>query len=65
MKPNTYKVLERAVQEGAAYAWNCRIFKHTDTPSEDTAIETIVNCVMLEISEIFDFENNNETSTTL
>jgi hypothetical protein len=65
MKPNIYKVLTRAVEDGASYAWRSRIFKYTDTPRDDDAIDNIVNCVMLEISEIFEFEENNETSTTL
>jgi hypothetical protein len=61
LKPKTYKVLEQAVEDGAAYAWRSRIYKYTDEPSDDAAIETIVNCVMNEISEWFDFEDESST----
>jgi hypothetical protein len=56
MKPKTYSILERAVEEGASYAWRSRIFKYQENPSEESAIETIRECVMLAISEVFDFE---------
>lgn len=63
LKPNTYKALQRAVEDGAAYAWNSRIFKYTDEPSDDAAIETITQCIMNEICEWFDLEEKDESTT--
>jgi hypothetical protein len=62
MKPDTYKILSRAVEEGAAYAWNCRIFKYQDNPSDESAINAIHDAIMMEICEVFNFDEN-ETIT--
>lgn len=56
MKANTYKILSRAVEEGASRAWKCRIFKYTDTPTDESAIEAICDAIMLEICEVFEFD---------
>lgn len=56
MKPNIYKVLSRAVEDGASYAWNVRIFKYTEEPSDDAAIQCIYDAIMSEICEVFEFD---------
>jgi hypothetical protein len=56
MKPNTYAILSRAVEEGVAYGWN-RAHKHTPTPTADEATEAITDAVMLEIAEWFTFDD--------
>lgn len=54
MKPNTYVILERAVEEGARLGYR-RAFKHVENPSEEAIVEAIVNGVMLSVSEVFVF----------
>lgn len=58
MKPKTYPILSRAIEDGASYAWRSRIFKYTETPTDEHAIDTIVQCIMHEISEVFEFDEN-------
>ena len=59
MKPNTYVILERAVEEGALLGYR-RAFKHVENPSEDAIVQAIVDGVMLSVSEVFHF---SEVST--
>ena len=54
MRPNTYVILERAVEEGARLGYR-RAFKHVENPSEEAIVEAIVNGVMLSVSEVFEF----------
>jgi hypothetical protein len=56
MKPNTYVILERAVEEGARLGYR-RAFKHVENPSEEAIVEAIVNGVMLTVSEVFMFSD--------
>jgi hypothetical protein len=63
LKPNTYKALQRAVEDGASYAWHSRIFKYEENPSDESAIETITQCIMNEICDWFDFEEKDESTT--
>lgn len=58
MKPNTYIILERAVQEGALMGYR-RAFKHTETPTEGAIIDSIVDNVMLSVSEVFVFQEQS------
>jgi hypothetical protein len=54
MKPNTYVILQRAVEEGALLGYR-RAFKRVENPSEEAIVEAIVDGVMLTVSEVFDF----------
>ena len=56
MKPNTYVILERAVEEGARLGYR-RAFKHVENPSEEAIVEAIVDGVMLSVSEVFVFSD--------
>jgi hypothetical protein len=56
MKPNTYVILERAVEEGARLGYR-RAFKHVENPSEEAIVEAIVDGVMLTVSEVFVFSD--------
>lgn len=56
MKPNTYVILERAVEEGALLGYR-RAFKHVENPSEEAIVQAIVDAVMLSASEVFTFPN--------
>ena len=57
MKPNTYVILERAVEEGALMGYR-RAFKHNENPSEDAIVQAVVDAVMLSVSEVFVFTND-------
>lgn len=61
MKPNTYVILERAVEEGALLGYR-RAFKHVENPSEEAIVEAIVNGVMLSVSEVFEFSEQTGDS---
>jgi hypothetical protein len=61
MKPNTYVILERAVEEGARLGYR-RAFKHVENPSEEAIIEAIVDAVMLTVSEVFVFSDKTGES---
>jgi hypothetical protein len=56
MKPNTYVILERAVEEGALLGYR-RAFKHNDTPSEESIVYAIRDAIMLTVSEVFVFSD--------
>lgn len=59
MKPKTYRILERAIEEGVQTAWNNRVFKYEDNPSDERVVEVITDCVMLAIDEVFTFEDEH------
>jgi len=59
MKPNSYRVLDRAVEEGVEYGWN-RAYKYTDTPGPDTIKEQIMIAVMNAICEYFTFDDDED-----
>jgi len=61
MKPNTYVILERAVEEGARLGYQ-RAFKHVENPSEEAIVESIVNGVMISVSEVFEFSEQKGDS---
>jgi hypothetical protein len=54
MRPNDYKVLCMAIEEGIAYGYT-RAFKHTDTPSEEVIKIAMEESVLSSICEWFDF----------
>ena len=56
LKVRAYPVLRRAVEEGVAYGWR-RAHKHTDTPDPKAIEEQIVDAVLGEICEYFDFDD--------
>lgn len=55
MRPRTYSILERAVEEGAKLGYT-RAHKHTSKPTEALLLERIQDAVMEKICEVFDFE---------
>lgn len=57
MKIKSYAIIERAVEEGVAYGYH-RAFKYDDKPTEETIKQAIIDAVMLEISEVIDFDNS-------
>ena len=61
MKPNAYKLLERCVEDGVSYGYN-RAHKHTDSPSQAQIEDQIIQAIMNEICEWFDFNETEEES---
>ena len=59
MKPKTYRILERAIEEGVEVAWKNRVFKYEDNPSDERVVEIITNSIMLAIDEVFTFEDDH------
>jgi hypothetical protein len=60
MQVKEYTVLVDCVERGVAMGMN-RAYKHSDTPSHDHINSQIVNAVLVEISEYFNFkEEHNE-----
>jgi hypothetical protein len=55
MRVRAYEVLRRAVEEGVAYGWR-RAHKHTDAPGEDAIVDQVVQGVLNEVCEYFDFD---------
>lgn len=56
MKPKIRVILDRAIEEGVRRGYR-RAFKHNDSPSEEHILSTIEDCVMGEIYEYFDFDD--------
>lgn len=56
MRPNKYRLIQHCVDTGTLLGWR-RAHKHTDTPTDEQVHDAIVDAIMLEISEWFDFED--------
>jgi hypothetical protein len=61
MKPNTYAILQRAVEEGALLGYR-RAFKRVENPTEGAIVDAITDAVMLTVSEVFDFSHQSGDS---
>ena len=67
MKPKTYVILERAVEQGVLLGYR-RAFKHGEyltsvpLPTEEEMVDTITDAVMLTVSEVFDFSHQSGDS---
>jgi hypothetical protein len=61
MKPNTYVILQRAVEEGALLGYR-RAFKRVENPTEEQIVDVITDAVMLTVSEVFDFSHQSGDS---
>jgi hypothetical protein len=59
MTPDTYKVIQMAVDDGIAIGVR-RAFKYEKDPGEDRVIEVIRQEVMNQICEWFKFAENND-----
>lgn len=57
MKPKFRVILEQAIEEGVRRGYS-RAFKYIESPSENTILESLEECVMASIYEYFDFEED-------
>ena len=55
MKPDTYKLIEKCIEDGVAYGLH-RAYKHTDKPTAEQVQEKIRQAIMNEICEWFKFD---------
>jgi len=62
VKPNEYKVLSEAVEEGVSYGYQ-RAFKYSDDPTPDAIQAAIVDAVMLQVCEYFYFDDMKDDRT--
>ena len=58
LKPKTYAVLDRAIEDGIAYGIT-RAHKHTDAPTMQQIQASIHIAVMNEIAEWFHIDDNH------
>lgn len=56
MKPKTYEILARAVEEGVKYGY-MRAHKHNESPDEHDMTASVETAVMNAICEVFSFED--------
>jgi hypothetical protein len=54
MKPKTYKLIDRCVEDGVARGYR-QAYKHTDDPSDEAVCERIAQEVMNQLDQWFDF----------
>jgi len=59
MKPDEYKVLQMAIQDGVAIGYR-RAFKYNENPDEDAVIDRIQQEVMTQVCEWFKFQDVEE-----
>lgn len=59
MRVRSYEVFRRAIEEGVAYGWR-RAHKHTDKPAEGTIKDEIVEGILNEVCEYFDFDDHRD-----
>ena len=57
MKVNKYKLIEKCVEDGAAFGMD-RAFKHNDAPTDEDIVNEVVAAVMQELCEWFEFDEH-------
>lgn len=55
LKFHTYDIIQEAVEVGARHGWR-RAHKHTDRPSMEGAMDTIVHEMMLALDAVIDWK---------
>ena len=59
LRVRVYEVLHRAIEEGLDYGW-MRAHKHTDHPDEATIKDQILQGILNEVCEYFEFDEDPE-----
>ena len=57
MKVKSYRVLQRALEEGFEWGWQ-RAHKHTDTPTKQMIQENVLREIGNAIDEVFHFDDD-------
>ena len=57
MKVKSYRVLQRALEEGFEWGWQ-RAHKHTDTPAKQMIQENVLREIGNAIDEVFHFDDD-------
>lgn len=63
MKPRSYEILRRAVEEGIAHGLR-RARKHDDSPSDEVIAEQVEAEVMVAVDKVFTFDELDEPEAT-
>ena len=58
MKAKTRVILEMAIEQGVARGYR-RAYKHVDNPNEGSIMAHLEECVMEQIHEYFDFDEED------
>jgi len=64
MRPNTYVILQRAVESGAILGYR-RAFKRVENPTEEQIVEALTDAIMLTVSEVFEFSHQSQGDSYL
>jgi len=64
MRPNTYVILQRAVEEGSILGYR-RAFKRVENPTEEQIVEALTDAIMLTVSEVFEFSHQSQGDSYL
>lgn len=59
MRANAYKLIERCVEDGVTLGYN-RAHKHDDNPSQAHIEDQIIQAIMTEICEWFEFTDTEQ-----
>jgi hypothetical protein len=57
MKAKEYELIYDCIDDGVIYGLN-RAYKHTETPTKEQLHAALVDAIMLEINEWFEFKEN-------
>ena len=58
MHVRAYEVLRRALEEGIDYGWR-RAHKHTEAPGEAAIKDEVLQGILNEVCEVFDFDDTS------
>lgn len=58
LTPRFYKLFEETIEAGVRRGYH-RARKHTENPTDEAVVDSIVNCVMGELHENFIFPDND------
>lgn len=56
MKPKIRVILEQCIEDGVRRGWR-RAHKHVENPNDDVIMAEIENCVMAQIYDYFNFDD--------
>ena len=62
MKVKSYPVLVRAIEDGYKIGWN-RAHKHVENPSKDMIEDAVIQAILSEICDWFDFDDLNQNDS--
>ena len=61
MKPKYHKIIMNAIADGVDNGW-WYAHKYTDSPAKETIKQSIIDHIIYELEDTFDFGENEKTS---